>query len=873
MYLSKLEIQGFKSFAQKTILEFNKDLTAIVGPNGSGKSNIADAVRWVLGEQSLKVLRGKKSEDVIFAGSDQKSRLGFAEVSLHLNNQDGTAPLDYQEIVITRRIYRDGSGEYLINKNKVRLTDIQLLMAKASFGQRSYSIIGQGMVDSILTSSSQERKEFFDEATGVRQYQIKKDQSILKLDRSQENLAQSDQLIQEIEPRLKSLSRQVKKLERKTELEAELNAWQTRYYSYLAGRLNGDYDKIQSDLRSTETVKLNLEQEIADKQAKLDSQQLQSTEAASWQKLQQDYQSLTGERNRLSQELAIVRGQVDLDLTKAGKVDLVWLNNKQSEIKDQLAAAQQKLADKKEAVDKLSSLLQDKQLEQQSVIDEFNQLQQELIQAQQQSAKAETVSLIKLKKQLTELLGKQDSFLRFLEGVNDLEDLQKIKDKALALSEEIKELVQLLDQVDQTEDQSDLSHLQHKLNDFLTSKDVLVNEVQDLKIKQEIARQQLEQLAEVKDRLSGEADKLAQDLKTYSGQLTSAELKDQQTGLEKQIEDLDKRLEDLKQDLEKFSEAQAEEKAKFIGLQKDLRDLQIKLNVQNNQVNEIRIELAKIETNKENLDREILTELGDSFQNQNIKELNKTEAETEIARLKNQLAVIGGIDREVVAEYQEVSERYDFLTEQSTDLKLAIQSCQEIIEELDNKIAQQFEKAFERINEKFQHYFKILFGGGKSQLILQKIEIKPKETEIKEADQATAEAETTAKPVRKNKQYEYGIEIQATPPGKKLQSLNMLSGGEKALTSIALISAIMANNPSPFVILDEVDAALDEANSVRFAQIVEELSAKTQFVCITHNRATMEQAAILYGVTMGSDGISKLLSINLSEAEKVAEAS
>ena len=161
MYLSKLEIQGFKSFAEKVVLEFNKELTAIVGPNGSGKSNVADAVRWVLGEQSLKLLRGKKSQDVIFAGSSKKSRLGFAEVNLYLDNSDGSAPLDYKEIVITRRIYRDGEGEYLINKNKVRLTDIQLMLAKASFGQRSYSIIGQGMIDTILTSSPAERKEQF----------------------------------------------------------------------------------------------------------------------------------------------------------------------------------------------------------------------------------------------------------------------------------------------------------------------------------------------------------------------------------------------------------------------------------------------------------------------------------------------------------------------------------------------------------------------------------------------------------------------------------------------------------------------------------------------------------------------------------------
>jgi len=243
MYLQKLEIQGFKSFAEKAFLEFNHDLTAIVGPNGSGKSNVSDSVRWVLGEQSLKLLRGKKAEDVIFAGSHKKSRLGYAEVSLILNNEDGQAPIDYREVVITRRIFRSGESEYLINKNKVRLTDIQLLLAKSNFGQKTYSIIGQGMIDGILTSSPAERKEFFDEATGVKQFQIKKDQAINKLERSQNNLNQSRQVLEEIEPRLKSLTRQVKKLEKKEEILKTLSELQLRYYSCLLNGLNAEETK------------------------------------------------------------------------------------------------------------------------------------------------------------------------------------------------------------------------------------------------------------------------------------------------------------------------------------------------------------------------------------------------------------------------------------------------------------------------------------------------------------------------------------------------------------------------------------------------------------------------------------------------------
>ncbi|MCK5504251.1 MAG: AAA family ATPase, partial [Thermodesulfovibrionia bacterium] len=259
MYLQKLGIQGFKSFANKTELEFTPGVTAVVGPNGSGKSNVADAVRWVLGEQSLKTLRGKKSGDVIFAGSDKKTRLGFCQVDLHLNNEDRKAPIDYEEIVISRRLYRDGNGEYYINKNKVRLQDILMLLAKSSFGQRSYSIIGQGTIDLFLAATPSQRKEYFDEAAGVRQFQIKKDQAENKLSQTKDNLHQAEMLIQEIEPRLRSLTRQVNRLERREEVKKQLKEIQHKYYGGLWHDLKKQYE-IQDGKKNETGNKLRSEQ-------------------------------------------------------------------------------------------------------------------------------------------------------------------------------------------------------------------------------------------------------------------------------------------------------------------------------------------------------------------------------------------------------------------------------------------------------------------------------------------------------------------------------------------------------------------------------------------------------------------------------------
>ena len=228
MWLQRIELVGFKSFANKTALEFlpptaeSRGITAIVGPNGSGKSCVVDAIRWVLGEHSMKLLRGKKSEDVIFAGTPKRPRLGVAEVTIHLNNEDGGAPIDYSEVVIGRRVYRSGESEYLLNGTQVRREDIILLLAKARVGQRTYSIIGQGMVDQFLLASPAERKTFFDEAAGIRPAELKRDQAAGKLDRASENLRQGETLLAEITPRLRSLVRQVKRLERREEVEREL---------------------------------------------------------------------------------------------------------------------------------------------------------------------------------------------------------------------------------------------------------------------------------------------------------------------------------------------------------------------------------------------------------------------------------------------------------------------------------------------------------------------------------------------------------------------------------------------------------------------------------------------------------------------------
>ncbi|MBU0647122.1 AAA family ATPase, partial [Patescibacteria group bacterium] len=343
MFLEKLEIQGFKSFANKNTLVFpgmldknRRGITAVVGPNGSGKSNTADAIRWALGEQSMKTLRGKKSEDIIFSGSDKKGRLGMAEVSLYFNNEDHQAPIDYNQVVLTRRLYRDGDSEYLINNSRVRLSDIQIFLAKASFGQKTYSVIGQGMVEGFLNTSLVERKEFFDEATGVKQFQIKRDNSLNKLINSYENLNQAKMLLSEIDPRLKSLTRQVNKLKKRDEIEIELKKLRLNYYSSLWQEINNKFNQFNKQIIITEKIKLEKEKKLITIEKEIEQQKKQSQDTTTYNQWQTELAQLESERDDFVKQLAKSEAQLELKLEAKGQFDLAWLNNKKNELANEI---------------------------------------------------------------------------------------------------------------------------------------------------------------------------------------------------------------------------------------------------------------------------------------------------------------------------------------------------------------------------------------------------------------------------------------------------------------------------------------------------------------------------------------------------------
>jgi chromosome segregation protein len=774
MHLKKLELNGFKTFANKTELQFlppddeKSPITAIVGPNGSGKSNLADAIRWVLGEQSMKRLRGKKSEDVIFSGSEGKVRSGFAEVSITLDNEDRSMPIEYAEVTITRRLYRDGQSEYLVNQSKTRLKDIKLLLAQANVGQRSYSVIGQGMVDHILVSSPEERKEFFDDATGVKPFQIKRHKAMLKLKRTYENLSEVEMLLREIKPRLRSLKRQVNRLEQRDEVEEELLGLEKKYYGTKWWKL--------IDKRETVDEKLDkIDKNIAEEQEILDE-------------LDAKVEKMEQEEKEKTQEEEEDDGMGELQKTYRK------LQKKHDKIRNQEFQTEKEI---------------------------------ELKKARAQSNWA-PLPLSKILSELKDIRGQQSDLKKQIKHAAEEDDIDTLVDAVDALFKRTDKLV---------------SRLQKPNPDDIKPDPKLVKK--------------------------------------------RDELKDQKTRLKKRLDEMEEEMEEKAREAEQKAKKEKRERSEIFDVQRKLRAKQKDIHKLETKRNNIEIEKARLEERQESVKREMdehMEEEAKTVRGSRLETFHNTqELYPKIQKLRRKLELIGGIDPEIVSEYEDTKSRHEFLQGQVDDLHDAIRSTEKVIDEMDGKIQKQSKQAFNKINKEFKKYFKLLFGGGSAKLVkMTKADMDDEENEVSpdrvsddtaEEERRRHEADTDIEEVKKRiekRDRVVGIDIQATPPGKKMKNLNLLSGGERALTSIALLSAIMSVNPSPFVVLDEVDAALDESNTVRFAAILEELQENTQFVIITHNRATMERADVLYGVTMGDNGVSNMLSVKMEDVEEYA---
>ncbi len=738
MKLKSIELNGFKSFGKKSRLNFTHPLTCVVGPNGSGKSNVVEAFRFVMGEQSMKSLRGKSGKDLIFKGSGGVSKLNRASVTITFDNKkrifklangESSINVDFDEVSISRAVFMDGNNTYSINNTEVRLKDVIELLSSVNIGSSGHHIISQGHADRVLTATSKERRSMIEDALGLKIYQFRLKESEKKLNKTSENIKQTESSRRELAPHIRYLKKQVDKIQKGEELRGELTTLFLMYF-------------------------------------------------------EREHAFLSKEEN--------------------------FLKSEKDRLKNNLKELEGKLSNIKIVSDNSFEIEKNKEIEE--ILNKISEIR---------------IS----RENLSRTLGK-------LEGLIELEE-KKVNAGEAVISIKNSDFNSFIDDIHEGVDKAlsggDVSSTLRNIKDTLSSFR------QRFKLSGEVSRDDLDDL-----------------LKTKSGVLS-------------EIGELDGKIRENQDKISLIQKSISEEKeARYKG-QEEKFTLENERNRTSSSL-EILENKETIFTRRKTLFDENIKEavvlIGQNILGfkKDLQEISFTDSEQEdlrrkIERLKIKLEDIGtGGSGEVLKEYEEVVGRDEFLAKELNDLEESMVNLQKLIEELKNTLDIEFKTGLEKINERFEEFFKLMFGGGGAFLSLivekpKKLDDNMDETEIFEQD----------------KSFEQGIDINVSLPQKKVKELTMLSGGERSLTSIALLFAMSQVNPPPFLVLDETDAALDEANSKRYGDMLERLSKYSELIVVTHNRETMSRADLIYGVTIGADGASKLLSIKFAEAEGYAK--
>ncbi|MAG12250.1 hypothetical protein CL630_00350 [bacterium] len=749
MYLKKIELSGFKSFPRPSTLEFTTPITAIVGPNGSGKSNIAEAVRFVLGEQSIKSLRGKRGEDLIFNGTHAIPRQSKASVAVTFDNTKRIFDVDYDQVSLKRIMHRDSTSEYLINDSRMRLKDILETLSSAHIGASSHHIISQGEADRILLASLKERRGMIEDALGLKIYHYKKLESVRKLDKTEENLDQVEALKKEIEPHLAFLEKQVEKIKRAELLRKELADLCGVYLAQEESYLNQQKTHLTNKQEVPNKELQDIEKQISSLEATLKNAQ---TEPASEDilKIEQELQALRQKKDTVSRAFGRLEGVIEYERQKIKEVS------------------------EKSHTDENTSI---------SVIS-IRKLQNDIVLYQKQADDEEDPFMLKV------IIKKVQSavnsfFTKYLTSTPANEQAVSLLQSTLKQKEEEKQNIE-----------KELTGIQEK---------------EQALHEEHIALRQKTELEHNKERES---------------ERTLFALQNKKTELISKIEVLKVKQEQL-DTLE----------VNFKSFKEDARTL---------------VGVEKIEI--------VLVPEGAEIESRQKQE----ERKWAIERIKIKIEEIGGGGSDVMEEYKEIQERNDFLKREIEDLRKSAESLNGLIKELEEKIDTLFKEGVRKINTRFQELFSLMFGGGKA--VLNIIAPSQKRSKKNEAVEDLLSDEEFKEHMEQEEAE--GIEIDVALPKKKVKGLQMLSGGERALTSIALIFAMTQVKPPPFLILDETDAALDETNSKKYGEMLKKLSGQTQLILITHNRETMTHAGVLYGIT-AVEGVSHLLSVKFDEAQEL----
>ena len=1071
MYFKRLELIGFKSFCDKTTLNFEPGITAVVGPNGCGKSNLVDSMRWVLGEQSAKSLRGSEMLDVIFNGTANLEPLSMAEVSLAFDNSNRFFNVDHPEVLITRRLFRSGESEYMLNKAVVRLKDILDLLLGTGIGAESYSIVAQGKIDLVLSSRPDDRRMVFDEASGITKYKAQKRETMRRLEETEQNLLRVNDIVIEVKRQIGSLERQANKARRYKEVFEELKLKEIDLATFDKINLFKQKDEIinqladlgkdelklieavteqearianrQSELKSLEEVimalrgeMLNLENslvrnnehinfnqqrisEIVENAKVLDSQIEQAKiklvqDEEKLQAVRDEYSNLktnietkqsvlARKEEEINKTSALIKGSLEV-ISESKKIILdleTRISNTKNEIGDFNSKHQVFLARKKRLEIEKAKAFEEKVIIEESLkkitgeleatrqlLADFKQkisdvktsLQQEGLNLSDVNKKIadlenEKLTLVSHKEFLEKLRNKYDDIGESLNAtiyldkmpkenltglvvkIQDQEalngqdliysgpaafkirgeakpielDTKRIDEKIAKLGENLGELrnirvvretciselnkmsvtleAQLRDQeIALANKESSHATIYEQFNKIKEEEDIIVMELSDLQREVSIIEQNLvDSQAKVsnlsneerqrQDAIVQEEDAIAKNSKLREDVLVLL------TQTKTEIEALNKRFGSDAATLKILDESYAQDKSSLENIQRQITDSQqrqemlkveivecqkkieesaIEIGKKKNTILEVEEKYNEISSstvgvvNKIDADRKQLDQIKNrlhdlKMQDKDVdyrygtikermlsaykidldaqlevtKELDYQGLLNAINELKKKLDSYGSVNLVAIEEYDELKQRYDFLIQQQTDLLTAKESLHQAILKINRITKQMFMETFEKVKVEFKNYFRLLFNGGDAQLFL-----------IDEQDPL-----------------ESGIEIICRPPGKKLQNVLLLSGGEKTMSAIALIFAILKVKPSPFCILDEIDAALDEANVDRFSRVLQEFAKTSQFIVITHNKKTIVNADIMYGITMEQSGVSKIVSVKLSQNKEKEKAS
>ena len=972
MYLKKLIAHGFKSFADNIVIDFNNDISGVVGPNGSGKSNIVDAVRWVLGEQSVKSLRGDSMTDVIFAGSKSRGGMNAATVTLIFDNTDNYLPLSFDEVSIKRRLYKDGTNEYFLNGEKVRLKDITEILMDSGIAKESFNIISQGKIEEILSSKPESRRVIFEEAAGIIKYRKRKEEALRKLDRTHLNMDRINDIISELEVQVEPLKEQKERALEYQEISETLKRLEISLAVLDITNINDVYqdtkDKIEllkNEITSITTSNSNIEAKslelkvkinkkdnelrelnskllsITEEVEKINSKKNILLERKKYQvdnvklhnniiALKEEEASVGNDKNNILREIEAkvtsynkINDTIKLENTEFDKVK----NNKNALISDlnNLVRNDNKLRNSidnnssmpyavksvlnnpklrgihdtvgsiievEEAYSKAisialssntSSIIVDNE---QYAKDAINYLKENKIGRATflplNNIKSKYINdnikdiiniegVIGIAESLVKYDPKYNNIIKNLLGniivVNNIDTANKLSrmihfsnrivtldgdvinvggsltggnikirnvilDK-YELESKIKEENSILTNIKKIED--DINNIDNTIRAFedklyLLNKDkiVITDEINSKKIQLNNLE---EKLTKIKNELHGTNNIINDALSVEEEQIINEYYKAVNTKDEiiNKIDILNNEKKELQDILDDFETSLKKENSTYATKSEELKNLEIL-------VNRYDVKLDNL-LNTLNEEYTITYEKAKSIY---MLDIDESEARSKVNSLKRKIKNLGIVNLGAIEEYDRISERYEFLINQQNDLVNAENTLLTIIDDMDKIMEKEFLDTFNIISKNFEETFKELFRGG------------------------TAKLELTDK----DNLLETGIDIIASPPGKTLKNISLLSGGEKTFTAISLLFAILKSRSMPFCILDEVEAALDEVNVQAFGEYLLKLKEKTQFIVITHKKKTMEYANVLYGITMQESGISKLVSVKLEDIKE-----